>query len=592
MAKGKLLVVCLALVLLLSSFSFKNVSSKSEKKPYIRKTVNYTYTFDITGNVISSKVEVTIILRIDFFCKNLTLVDKEYFLKPETVCIEKGASPFRVESKGNLTKMYWRFRNVKETAIIIRYTADTLRRPPVLFNISLSGKDIVIDGENNTIRNVEEGKTLTIKVHVKNNSTFVKRVNGREFRFPYTSNIVITYPFKLVEVVEYSPKPNITSRQEDQSIMYWNFLLENNTSVNATLTVTSLGVWKSIWIPPVNIQLSEDPYMIISLIEKSKIEDIYNETLKSYEELRRLYNLLNSSESNISELASMLREIGMLQIEASSKLSEGLRIIRSVIDVAETVGYRHLEEYLTSAKGKLNSTLETLQEIEEIIEAGNFSESEYIIRKIEDIEQSILNVYSILDNINTVKIAVSIHRIKEYLDEISTGIRYMREAGIKQIDLADIIEEYYSNISEYRDSLKEKIDKLNRTLAELEYSYIKYKAYGELAEMLIHEFNESIEVYSDGGILDAYKEFQVKDIVGIKMPLLASELPPMRIEKHEEIPQESRWFFYKIILSVLVFLVVLKLFISKRRTVRIEEEDKEIMRLIEEIREKLKEGRE
>ncbi|OYT31716.1 MAG: hypothetical protein B6U94_02230, partial [Thermofilum sp. ex4484_79] len=329
MAKGKLLVVCLALVLLLSSFSFKNVSSKSEKKPYIRKTVNYTYTFDITGNVISSKVEVTIILRIDFFCKNLTLVDKEYFLKPETVCIEKGASPFRVESKGNLTKMYWRFRNVKETAIIIRYTADTLRRPPVLFNISLSGKDIVIDGENNTIRNVEEGKTLTIKVHVKNNSTFVKRVNGREFRFPYTSNIVITYPFKLVEVVEYSPKPNITSRQEDQSIMYWNFLLENNTSVNATLTVTSLGVWKSIWIPPVNIQLSEDPYMIISLIEKSKIEDIYNETLKSYEELRRLYNLLNSSESNISELASMLREIGMLQIEASSKLSEGLRIIRS-----------------------------------------------------------------------------------------------------------------------------------------------------------------------------------------------------------------------------------------------------------------------
>ncbi|MCD6562745.1 MAG: hypothetical protein J7K23_02360, partial [Thermoproteales archaeon] len=124
----------------------------SSPQIFVRKSINYSYTFDISGNVISSRLKVTIVLKCTSRFENLTLVDKEYFMIPETVRMEKGPQPLKITKEGNLTKVIWSIKSISNNTIIFRFTAETNRMPPINFNVSISGTDIEVDKENNIIK--------------------------------------------------------------------------------------------------------------------------------------------------------------------------------------------------------------------------------------------------------------------------------------------------------------------------------------------------------------------------------------------------------------------------------------------------------
>jgi len=568
----------------------------SSPQIFVRKSINYSYTFDISGNVISSRLKVTIVLKCTSRFENLTLVDKEYFMIPETVRMEKGPQPLKITKEGNLTKVIWSIKSISNNTIIFRFTAETNRMPPINFNVSISGTDIEVDKENNIIKNVEKGKILRFKIYVANNSTIVSRRGNETYSFPYPTNVIVTYPYKMLELIDYSIKPNLTSSQEDQKIVYWNVLLDNDINISTVFIISQLGVWKSVWIPPVNIQLSEDPYMIISLIKRSKIEEMYNETLKSYQELKDMFEILNSTTSNISDIVSLLRQIGLLQVKAASKLSAGLDTMKNIIRfIKEGKTLSEITERIEEAKTSLNQTLSLLDELNDLLKEYNMTEINALSSKIEEIRRSTEKAYKELQNMTGIQNIVSVlNKAEKILYNMSLGVRYMREAGLKQLELADTIEkEYYANISSYRDMLEEKLIMVNDTLKELKKVYDKYTAYKSLAYKLIGFLNESIEVYMDDEIIEIDKDFEIKDVVGIKMPLLASNLPKVEIEPYKETKvQDYRYIYVSLAVVVCAFFTYS---LSKRRrkiVFKSVEDEKIVADMIEEIRRLIEEKRE
>ncbi len=564
----------------------------SKSNIFIRKNISYSYTFDITGKVFSSRIKVNIVLKCISEYHNLTIIDREYFMRPESIRIEKGPKPIKILKEGNLTKIIWNIKKIKDDIIVFRYSADTDRMPPIIFNVSISGKALKIDLENNIIKNVEKGRNINVKLYVKNNSTILQRHKNATYGFPYPTNIIITFPYKMLELIDYNIKPNLTSTQEDQKIVYWNIILDKDISINASFLISQLGVWKSIWIPPINIQLSEDPYMIISLIKRSKIEEMYNETLKSYKELNDMYKILNSTTSNITKIISLLREIGTLQLKAASKLSKGLDMIEDIMTYIEkNQPVEKIYSGIGHAETLLNETLNILGQLQNKLQEYNITQESEIGSQVEHVKSSIEDVYNILNNIPSKnKIQSFLDNTMRMVQNMSLGVKYMREAGLKQLELANIIEEkYYSNLTEYKDMLEDKLLKVNKTLDELEKIYDKYMSYKYLAYRLISFLNNSIDVYQDGRRLDAKKDFEVKDIVDIKMPMLVSNLPKIEIKTREEDSERSNLYFYLLGLGVLVVLLAFRPF-RKRKKIVVEKviEEKEIEDMIKEIRDILK----
>ncbi len=573
---------------------------------YLRKEVTYAVAFDIFGNISSSRVDVVIVIESSKTINNLTVIDKVDGLIAETFSMVEGPEPTAIETLTNGTAVIkWVNLRVNKASILtLKYTANTAPITPITVYGDIWCNNVTLNLKEYILENVTEKSIFHLNIILTFKDEDHVIVDGEKIYFPYVTALVLAYPKDMIEAYRFNPEPNATSTQEENEITYWNMILFDNVVLEACMNVKNLGAWRTIWMPPVTIQLNEDPKTVLNYIRKNNIEKIYNETLKSYEDLKSLRDELASALNELDYFASIMEEIGKKELEAARLLKNLSKTLLAVLKLAEegNLTAENIDRALNETRIIINSTVFLLEEIEKYLElnASLVNQTQTpngLEEQIENLTQNLRTAEKALAGIKGEDVEKILLRVKASAETAFKAYAYLEEAGKMHLEIAGKVRsKYKSSVEESIKYIDEKLSELERSLNRLNSTYLKVKALEKLAVKKLQEHNSSIIVYVNGSKKDVGKSIEVKYMLSLKLPLLTSRLPkPVdighNVEETNARDRRKLWFIALIITVVAISYLAIHRRRKKRHVITESLEEKrseeEILKLIEEIEEKL-----
>ena len=580
----------LALILVLALVLEVPNSLSEPVKVTVKKEVVYNYTLDIKGKVISYYIRVKIVIKSDI-AEKLTIIDKIGNIDIDSLKMLSGPKPSEVTETGNGTCMLlWSDVKLEKGYIVLEYMASVKAMPEFEVKVDITSSNGTLNYAKYVFENVNEGDVVNLKIGFKSNPGEYLIVDGEKIVYPYIALFVLTHPKNMLDSLDYLPRPNMTASQEDNMMAYWNVILKEEMYIEASLLIKSLGAWKSIWINPITIQLIDDPWAILANLRRYNIEELLNETLASYNELKKTMDTIDEMKESLNQLADAMETIGEKEMEAARLLLNLTNTIRGFLDVLDSVSPENISRAISEAKNAINNTIDMLSSIEEYIENSTYAENmtevvERINQSIELLEQ----MYSLLSEANVESIYQVIGQLESTVATGEEASSLLLSSGEMHLKLARIIRnEYLRMMDQMSYNLSAKLDYMEERIRELNKTYKTVKAYEKLANERIEELNRSIEIYYNGTEVKASKTFSVKHIVAVKLPILASKIevsgtPGGGLEEEEEkrVP-------YELLIVPIAIIVVLTLYLRRpRKPVPREEIEKRIIKEIEELEKEL-----
>ena len=308
------------------------------------------YAYDILGRLSSPYLKVCLTIGGLTKGEKITIIDRVYGGDPNSITMLEGPSPTKAYLNDSEMVVEWHNITASSSTIVIKYRTKILLQPRIEVTGLLNLEEGRLDEELYMVKDFKEGASAKITI-------IIKVVNSTSL--PYIVTIIFPLPEKFAEAKEFEPKPNATSVQEDNNIYYWNILLTDNSSISTEFVIKSLGAWKSLWLPPVTIQVVDDPWTILKEINKTGIEETYNELLNMRNNLTKYKNEFEKDLENMDNIINTLRFIGSKEIQASKALANISKSIRQLRLLGESES-EELEKILNEARNKTKNASDIL----------------------------------------------------------------------------------------------------------------------------------------------------------------------------------------------------------------------------------------
>ncbi len=513
----------LLLLLLLLIYMLGPQPIPAVPKASLRRETVYTLLFNVSGDVTSSEAETVITFEPGRQMDNITVIAYEPEANASTLNMLAGPAPTETVAYREGVKLVWRGLSLKQgESLTIKYRIMVRPVAPMSPRGWIGGRGLLFNPSEYLIKNASKGGIFRVKVDLVYESGYRREVLGEETRLPYPAVLVFTYPKSLLEVTGYSSEPNATSSQEDKNVLYWNMLLSANTSLEITMRIASLGAWRTIWIPPVILQVDENPDAVIGYIRKAGLGRMLNETTESYKFLEKTRERLAESLSELEYMAETFETIGEMEIRAASSLktvshriSTALEAVRQANLTAENV-----ERLLTEARAAINQTIRYLEAAAPIL--GNFTPpgEEYTVTNLTGI---LRRAERNLSQVSGEDVEQALKQAEKTTEDVDEAQRYLVKAGSMHLKLArKIRSEYRPSLEKALNEINSKLGELKQKIDELNRTYLKMKAVEEMAAQLKAEHENLTKAYVDG---DEYGqvETKIKYVLLLKLPTVTSK---------------------------------------------------------------------
>ena len=559
----------------------------------VRREEVRVYLLDVYGNCSSSHIEV--VIAIEYPAGNITVVERVKGIVPDTLAVLEGPKPTSIkELEDGYVELVWSFNREEEGSLVLKYRAESQISAPLSVRAEFEGR--VLDNESYVIRNVTVGDRVRIKVRLL---SFSDRTLG-DCAYPYPTLVVLTYPKRMLEVCETLPEPNATASQDSDGVVYWSFKLEREALLRIEFRVEDMSAWRSIWIPPLTIQLIDDPEGIVRYAERSGLRETLEEAVSSYEYLRELREGLENVSTDVEHMAGVMKSIGFKEMEASRELARVAKTLNSLLRLFEKEGINSsdIRKAVEEAVKLVDNAMEVLGLLEDLLESlpsidGPLSDvRERALERIREARRSLASVKKTLASLKHSSPTSPISRLRELYISLSTAQRMLSESGSMHVKLAEELEGQYAervgSVLELLDrmivELEDRIEHLNKTCRKME-------CLEKEAKRRLEEWRDSVTVYVDGAERGFIGSFTVKHLVYVKLPLITSEIPqPSRPQRRAEEEGGVAWRFHVLsVLPLIAILAILKLK-ARRRKEEFEGVEDELLELIDEIEELLKQS--
>lgn len=592
---GFALASLLAVMSLVASLSYRCFASPSEIR--VKKDVAYMYVLDIYGNLVSSHVEVEITADSAVPARNLTIVDLEEGIYPLSLEMVEGSEPTAIEplDDGRL-RIVWKDLQPKGGLVKLRYKAQVDTRPPISVRLDILGENVEVERDMYVVAGVEEGKELRISLRIVNNSTYYALLDSRRVPYPYLATVIFSYPRNMISV-ESSPEPNATASKDEDGVLYWSFYLGDEMRIDFSAKILSMGAWNSVWMPPVVIQLSDNPKDVIAFLEASRMEEIFNESVKSRNDMMMFKDFLGQMKENLTYVSAMMKDIGTLELEAAEGMGNISKALHRALELMESSGLTEedIEKMLDEIRSSVDFSIDVLTRIEKFLqeELGEGNSSGYISYLVENIEDAKSRLFTMKETLGSLS-ARDIGRVRDKVVSLYRAIkgtqRMLAKSGKLHLALAKslasevepAVEQGLEMLNSYLSSLEEKISRLNTTVLEMD-------AIEELARRREKDILGSIVVFANNTRKEAKIAYNVMHTYSVKVPLFTSEPAGLEAPPHKAESGSLSSIYPAVIVGVAALLAIAVAVALRKRGDRhaeeIEDMDTQLIGLLEEIEE-------
>jgi len=569
----------------------------------VEKSIVFTIFLDVNGTIHQYRIQENIRVIASDKWKNLTLVSYIPRIKENTLSITSGKEPEKVVCNQSKCALYW--YNVSDK-FETSFTAE-LRGNDSIFHIQGVIEGGEFQQELYTIKNIEENSLLNMKLFISYFPRDIRRVNNASVFLPLYLIIALPVPHRYIKVSETIPSPNATLSQEENTIYYWNMVFSKNVTLKATMEVVDMGPWKSVWLPPIGIEVYEKPKEVLAKLNEEQLKKMYNETYSAYNETLNFYNTVDSFERNLSDFASAVKTIGEVEIKASKELeSSASKVINLLDKFGALFEEETLEKAINSTLREINSTIATLNEIERSFEKMNYTNINQTLTAIKEAKRALVTARDLLSSVNVDKIREGYQKLKANANRMINAARLLKNAGRMHLKIYEELEDEYlsllrskkNELEQYLRELKDKLDYLNETL-------LKVESLRDIANSRLKELMKSVKVMYRDREIPADKAVDVKYSISIKMPLIVSSVNFMEPAKPKENRKEGKDLvnYVETLMIFLLVLVPVTLFIVYRLHKRkkspsriigkeeIKKFEQEIENMLDEVKAKVEEFR-
>lgn len=517
----------------------------------VKKEILYIYNLDINGTILTSKIRVKIEVYGDLNGRNITIIDRVRGLNISSLEMLEGPNPNKNISNGDICELYWSIF-AEKNYIVIEYRGDILSKPPLNINLHIYSRNMVFDKNYYLLRNLSERRVLKIDIFIENIREDRRNVENEDVILPYIMLFGLSYPEKYFSATDFTSQPNITARQQDNDIAYWNIFLQHSFNLSFKIYVKSIGIWKSIWIPPLSIDLIDDPWSILNNVEKNikKLEKAVNETEYMLNQLISMRDELNNISTQTDILINATEKLGKAEIKYSKDIYALYFSLNTFYLNIRSLDINSTQRYLYNLSKTIDKTIDILNDLKK-----NYNLSEPATRVIDNIIGNLSYMKGIISNIDLNRIEKNIRKFEEPINSLKEFSYILRNLGEMHLKFAELLRNQTpSNLSEKIDELNSRIDELSKEREDLNKTLYKLYALRDIAIEKIKNYRSSISIFVDGRKIDEENiSISPKIKIGIKIPLLVSELKIEGEESGEERAENQ----YNVLKSILIYIFLI-----------------------------------
>jgi len=449
--KNQILGLCLVTLVLLSAISTVLSSpidpivtaSAAGGDPVIklkkRRSVEVVYLSD--GSISSERIDVSLQLT-NTGDRDVTvgLVDRAKELTSDPVMLGDTPTPSLVERRGDVTYITWREVLLPaKSAVTYEYDAETDESLPVSFEerIYVNGERcelILSEGSPMVGADLSDIVTWSLVLTMTSPRLFT----GSEYTVkPVLASVSVSLNEDSFTDISPTPRVNSTLSLGGAKRINWILVLMNSQSMlNVSARVASRGAWGVVSIDPINVQIIEDPELIIAQIDSSL--KMLSANILAYRETTGAFEGLGFAVQQISQ--------GVMETEKSlQSSSEGTaELQRSLADLQAQI--KDLVNQSSGEEGGLNEIIEALNQsstqVDELAAAINASKA---------IHQTVIN---------------SLGLISDRLPEMIAALNLLIESMETLDEAMDALNEYMPQIQQL---LLDSIQSLEESIEILEY---------------------------------------------------------------------------------------------------------------------------
>ena len=590
----------MTLILLLMLTNTEYTRSENTQLEVSKSTV-FKYTIDMFNNTISCKCNVKISVKNNLNREvNVIIITLE---RPHgsAINIVEGEQPHNIIKRDDFTILIWN-TVIKEKSywrVSIEYLPNTSIPIEIGLKMHYKGSSTVrLDKDKYLLTGVKaKGVVLLHLSLVNTREEYTITSYGERVVLPLIATISLSHPKDLCMAISNKPEANYTRLQSDFRVHSWMIVLQHQAEIRQEIFIKKLSAWQSLWLPPISIDLVDDPWSIRARLKATEIEKMYenlkntlNETTNTYEKMREIKSRLEALERGLSkslgEYEKALDDFMSMIEDFEKKIKDAERSIEYY--------YKIVKPQITSIEGRLEDLIDTLELIEDItsdlnVTSGGISEAIELARSLQSILSDVEQAFErgaeyIESNLDTVKnlLYTSKNAVKSLLNALEA--------------MEGIVSDMVIMIDMEMDKMRERLSDLKRELAKIEKQYEKYTLLMDITERKIREYMNSINVTSSVEELEVSKKISVRYNIGIKLPLLVSEIKTIEHTTTEVSSEEKASTYLNLLILLLLIGIASPLFYRRltrtRRSERRCPEVEELLRRIEKVESFIKKKKE
>ena len=436
-----------------------------------RRSVEVVYLSD--GSISSEKIDVFLQLTNTGDRDVVVgLVDRAEGLTSDPVMLGGTPPPSFVETMGEVTRITWEQVLVPaKSTVTYEYEAETDESLPIGFqeNIYVNGerRDLITrEGSRMVGANLSDVVTWSLVVTMKSPRVFT----GSEYVVkPVLLSISVSLSEEAFTDISPRPRENSTLSLGGAKRINWILvLMDSQNTLNVSARVASRGAWGVVSVDPINVQIIEDPELIIGQIDSSV--KMLSASILAVRETRGVFEGLGLAVQKISQ--------GMLETESSLQSSSGetTKLQESLADLQTQI--EDLLNQSSGGEGGLDQIIELLSQssaqVDELAAAINASKAidQTVINSLGLVSDRLPEMMAAMDLL--VQSMEAVDEAMDALEEYMPQIRQILDAAIQSLEESIEILEYVRDQltdPELRDQLQLVIDRLTAILDGLRSGY-------------------------------------------------------------------------------------------------------------------------
>ena len=584
------------LVLLLILMNTRHTYSEDTQIEVSKHTV-FKYTIDIFNNTISCKCNVRISVKNNLNRKiNVTIVTLERFHRG-TLNVVEGEQPHDIIENNDFSILIWETAITEKSYwyVSIEYLPNISIPVEIGLKMRYEGPSTAhLDRDKYLLTGVRAKGTVILDLLLINTrEEYAITSYGERVVLPLIATLSLSHPKDLCIVMDNEPEANYTHVQRDYGIHSWIVVLQHRMRIRQEIFIRKLTAWHSLWLPPISIDLIDDPWKIRAQLEATEIEKMYknlknmlNETTNTYEKMREIRDRLEAIERGLSTSLIEYRKVLNNFTESIENFE------RKIEDVERLVKYYHdnIKHRIASIEGQLEELINTLELIEDIT-----SELNITTRGVSEAIEVARSLHGILSDIEQA-FEEGFEYIKSNLDTVRNLLYTSKIAARRLLSaleaMGSVVSDMVNMVNKEMDKIRKRLRDLKHEFMEIEKLYEKYTILMELAERKIDEYMNSINVTTRSEELEISKKISVKYNIGIKLPLMVAEIKTTTHTIAKEVPKKETLAYLNLLMLIpllgVIALVFHKLFTRCRKYEKLSPEIEELFMRLNKIEEYIK----